>query len=237
MINPFRLVVLGIVAGAGAVAFWTYPDGSTQAQGIVITALLIVGLPLLWFAAEADEPKAGRGTRPVPPWIAAPLVPGSGRGALLLAIVLPLSLGSFLAARLSNEPDEDLFGHDDPTQLATICMFAMCYGLAMARAARGWPAGTSRRLRAVSLTVILLAVDFFILLMFKLTSSSWLQFLFFPHFLLEEVRGDGRWTRAGWPAFLVLSLVTAALLLTSLLGMARGVLELAELRRTVRRAS
>jgi hypothetical protein len=236
MISRLRVLVLVAIFAAGAWAFLAYPGGSTAAQWVLIYALQIVGLLLLGIAAEVDERKPpdppGRSPRV---WLA-PLVPGSGRGVLFILLVLLVALGSFLAARLVHSPEEPLFGDDDPTQLAAICVFALGYCLVPATFARRWPQGAPRFVRLVGLTLsgLLLFLIFGMLVATGLPgwSDRYVGQLVFPPLLLEKVKRDGGWSEPGWTPFLLLCTVVGLLLLANLPRMLRGVAELTRARRT-----
>ena len=239
MVSRLRVFVLVVILGAGAWSFLAYPNGSTAAQWVLIYALQIVGLLLLGIAAEVDERKPSDPARMAPPEWLAPLVPGSGRGVLFILLVLLVALGSFLAARLVHGPDEPPFGDDDPTQLATICVFALGYCLVPATFARRWPQGAPRFVRLVGLTLSGLLL-FLIFGMLAATGlPAWAEQMFrplvFPPLLLEKVKQDGGWSESGWVPFVVLCSGVGVLLAANLPRMVRGVAELTRARGSERR--
>jgi len=235
MISRLRLLVLVVILAAGAWSFLAYPDGSTAAQWVLIYALQVVGLLLLGIAAEVDERKPSDLPRKTPPMRLAPLVPGSGRGILFIRLVLLVARGSFLAARLVHSSDEPLFGDDDPTQLAAICVFALGYCLVPATFARRWPQGAPRFVRLVGLTLsgLLLFLVFGMLVATGLPgwAERYVGPLVFPPLLLEEVKGDGGWSESGWTPFLLLCILVGLPLLANLPRMVRGIAELGPARR------
>jgi hypothetical protein len=235
MVSRLRVLVLVAMLAAGVWSFLVYPRGSSSAQWVLIYALQIVGLLLLGIAAEVDERKPPAEPRRAPPQVLAPLVPGTGRGILFVILTLLVALGSFLAARLVHDPDGPLFGDDDPTQLATICLFALAYCLVPASFARRWPQGAPRFVRLVGLTLsgLLLFLIFGILAATGLPTwiEQTLRPLVFPPMLLEDVKQDGGWSKGGWVPFLVLCSVVGILLVANLPRMLRGIVELARARR------
>jgi hypothetical protein len=236
MISRLRVFVLAVACAAGIATFLRYPAGSTSAQWIQIYTLMAMGLLLLGIAAEVDERAPGEEPRRAPPFVLAPLVPGSGRGLLFVILILLVAQGAFLAARLVHSSDEPLLGDDDPTQLATICVFALGYGLVPATFARRWPQGAPRFVRLVGLTLsgMLLFLVFGVLAATGLPAwvEQTLRPLVFPPLLLEKVKGDGGWSESGRAPFLLLCGVVGLLLLANLPRMVRGLAELTHARRT-----
>ena len=235
MVSRLRVFVLVAILVAGAWSFLLYPEGSTGAQWILIYALQIVGLLLLGIAAEVDERAPTEESHKAPPLVLAPFVPGTGRGTLFVILTLLVALGSFLAARLVHAPDEPVFGDDDPTQLATICVFALGYCLVPATFAWRWPQGAPRFVRLVGLTLCGLLLFLIFGIGVSTGLPAWAEQTFgplvFPPILLEYVRQDGRWAQSGWIPFVVLCSVTGILLAANLPRMVRGVVELERLGR------
>ncbi len=229
MFSPLRILVLAAVCVTGVGAFIAFPQSSEGAQWILIRLLVVIGPLLLVIAAEADERRARTEARGTPHWVLAPFIPGNGRGIAFVLTAIFTVLAWFLAARAVHARGEPLFGDDDPTQLAAICLFALSYCLIVALLARRWPLGAARFVRLIAILVGGLAVALASPILGANGMPDWckriLSPLTFPPRLLECVRQDGHWNESGWIGFLVLCSLAGILAVLSLPRMTKGVSE------------
>jgi hypothetical protein len=238
VISPLRVLVFVAVCATGFAVVLSRTYSSEEAQWVLIRLLQFIGPLLLAFSAEIDERQPSSIPRRTPAWPFTALVPGHGRGLAFSFLTLLAVLASFLTYRAMHEPGAQAFGDDDPTQLATICLFAWCYCMAMALAARAWPIGLVRIIRCSLLTVGTSVALFLLSLLLSfggaVGANQLLLSLAFPPRLLEAVKQDGHWSQSGWAAFLVLCAIAGVLAAANARRFVQGITELMSLRRTTR---
>ena len=239
MLSRLRLRVFAAVAAAGLVSAGAYPVSSVGAQWLLIWSLVIAGPLLLAISAEADEMASPLDPRNVPHGLLAPFVPGNGRGVVFATLALLTVLGWYLGARIVFDRGQPVFGDDDPTQLAAICLFALSYCLAVAWMARFWPPGFTRTkglVTIVGLTILALVSVGLVSPLIPKGAREVVLGLAFPPGFLDHVRQDGRWTWQGYPTYVALCWIVGALFALNLPRMVKGLSEVVRLRRQSRAA-
>jgi hypothetical protein len=221
---PRTTVSIGrLIVGALLAVAYVFVAASGSSHELVAT-LCVLGIPLLGFAAEVDETRTPRVC--IPTWfprvLAAPFVPGQGRGLLFLLAALAAGLGAVLLGRARTAPDEALFGSTAPTQAVGLVLFSSVYGMTTALVARLLFA--HRRWRAVAAVFAAWFLGGLASIVLPRTSS--LAMALDPMELLAEVKANGQWTDLARRVVIPVAITVGILLVIVLPWIALGVIGL-----------
>ena len=168
-------------------------------------------------------------TRRIRALLAAPFLPGGGRGALLATLSIAVLFGWMLVTRACLAPEAPLFGDVDTVQVSGLCLYALVYVLLPSVIAAPWSSSKSVRLCARAAPFALLA---FGMLVVDAEHPRWgrpgrfaeLTFAS-PEALLEDVTASGVIADRSRVHFAILAALASLAILLNLPRMVRGVRE------------